>query len=465
MNRIICAALFAFATTATAQQPVLERAAELRDRALADNDAYKTLSSLLTEVGPRFAGSAGDTAAAAWAIRTLREAGLKNVRLEAVTVPRWVRGETSVEITAPFPQTLVAVALGRSVGTPEGGIEAPVLRVADIAELKTTPPAEVAGKIVFFDKRMERLQDGSGYGETVPARVNGPSEAARLGAVAVVIRSIGTSDERIAHTGMTRYAEDAPRIPAAALSNPDADLLARQVTTGRAVTLKLESSARELGPTRSANVIGEIPGRGPKADEIVLLAAHLDSWDITPGAHDDGAGVAIVIEVARLIAAARRDPPRRTIRVLLAANEEAGLDGAKAYAEAHADELDRHAIAIEADAGAGRVWGLRSGVAESALPAIESLATLLAPLGVEYDGNTGRGGADLRPIRELGVPTMDLRHDMSIYFDVHHTGNDTLAKIDRDELSQSVAAYAAFAYFAAYGDVDFGRHPNPETAP
>lgn len=463
MRIAVAVAALGIAAAAAAQPPlpqrVLDGAAAARDRALEESRAYDVLSSLLTEVGPRFAGSDGDSAAVAWALRALREAGLENVRAEPVTVPRWVRGEIDVEVTGPFPQPLVAVALGGSVGTPEDGVEAPVVMVADLDELKALDPADVAGKIVFFNKRMERREDGAGYGQTVPARVQGPSEAARLGAVGVVIRSVGTSDERVAHTGATRYREDVARVPAASLSNPDADTLARQLATGRQVTLRMRLTARELPPTRSANVIGELPGRGAARDEIVLLGAHLDSWDITPGAHDDGAGVAIVTEVARLLAAERRRPEGRTLRVVLFANEEFGLSGARAYAEQHADGPARHAVGIEADAGAGRVWAMRSGVAESALPAVAAMHAVIGPLGVELQGNEGTGGADLSPMRALGMPTMDLRHDMRVYFDVHHTANDTLAKVDREQLDQSVAAYAAFVYAALYGGVDFGRHP------
>lgn len=463
MRGLLAAALFAAGTAVAAPGPmpgaVLDGAAAVRDRALENNRAHATLTELLTEVGPRFAGTPGDQVAVAWALRALRDAGLENVRAESVEVPRWVRGHIEVEITAPYPQRLVALALGGSVGTQDGGIEAPVLMVADLEELRSLPEATVAGKIVFFNKRMERREDGAGYGQTVPARSQGPSEAAARGAVGVVIRSVGTSDERVAHTGGTRYKAGVAKIPAASLSNPDADTLARQLTTGRQVTLSMDIGARELSPGRSANVIGELRGRGPRADEIVLLGAHLDSWDITPGANDDGAGVAIVTEVARLLAAERRRPAGRTIRVVLFANEEFGLSGARAYAAARDGEIARHAVAIEADAGAGRVWGLRSGVAESALPAIEQIHAVLAPLGIERLGNDGTGGADLTPVREVGVPTMDLRHDMRVYFDVHHTINDTLSKIDPEALTQSVAAYAAFTYAAAYGDVDFGRHP------
>lgn len=457
--------LCAAAGTAAAQvpAPVVDAAAQLRDQALAENRAHQTLTSLLTEVGPRFAGTPGDTAAIAWALRTLRAQGFQNVRAEPVTVPRWVRGDIEVEVTGPFPQSLVAVALGGSIGTPDDGVEAPVVMARDVDELRALPDAEVAGKIVFLHRRMERLQDGSDYGRTVRNRGEGPAVAAQKGAIGIVIRSVGTSNARVAHTGSMRYQDAIAPIPAAALSNPDADTLRRQVESGRAVTLRMRLTSRTLGTARSANVIGEIPGRGPRADEIVLLGAHLDSWDITPGAHDDAAGLAIVVEAARLIAAQRRNPPRRTIRVVLYANEEFGLSGARAYADAHAAEMERHVVGLGADSGSPGAWRFDTGVAESALPAIEQMRELLAPLGIAPGPNTAGGIPDFIPLRPHRVPMLDIRQDMRLYFDIHHTANDTLDKVDPAELSRNVAAYAALLYVAAYGDVDFGRRPEAAT--
>lgn len=466
MKRILASLLLGVATSVVAQAPdsVIEAAAGLRDRALEENHAYDTLTSLLTEVGPRFAGTPGDAAAVAWALRTLRDAGLQNVRAEPVEVPRWVRGEIEVEITGPFPQPLVALALGGSVGTPDEGIEAPVVMVEDPDALRALPANEVAGKIVFFNRRMEREQDGVGYGLTVRNRGEGAAAAAERGAVGVVIRSVGTSNARVAHTGSMRFQDAIAQIPAAAISNPDADTLQRQVDSGRQVTLRMHLTSRMLGTARSANVIGEIPGRGPRANEIVLLGAHLDSWDITPGAHDDGAGIAIIVEAARLIAAQRRNPPRRTVRVILFANEEFGLSGARAYAAAHAAETDRYVLGLGSDAGSTGPWRFDSGVADAALPAIEQMQRLLAPLDIAAGPNTTRGIADFRPLREHRVPMLDIRQDMRGYFDVHHTINDTLDKVDPAELSRNVAAYVALTYAAAYGDVDFGRRPEPEAA-
>jgi carboxypeptidase Q len=459
---LVCgiAPALAMAQAPVVPEAVLTTAAELRDAALESNGAYDMVSSLVTEVGPRFAGTSGDAASVAWAMRTMREAGLQNVRTEPVEVPRWVRGDIEVSVTGPFPQGMVAVALGGSVGTPAEGVEAPVVMVHDIEELRAMPDDEVSGKIVFFSRRMERLQDGSDYGRTVANRTQGPVEAARRGAVGVVIRSVGTSNARIAHTGVTRYDDEVTKIPAVAVSNPDADMLERQLATGRTVTLYMQLSARRLSPGRSANVIAEVPGRGSGADEVVILGAHLDSWDITPGAHDDAAGVAIVVEAARQIAAQRRNPPRRTIRVVLFANEESGLDGARAYAERHSDDVERHVIGLGADAGSGGAWRFDSGVDEAALPVVDALAGLLEPLDIPQGPNTAGGIADLSPLRAAGVPMLDIRQDMRPYFDIHHTINDTLDKVDRAELDRNVAAYVALLYVLAYTDIDFGRHPD-----
>ena len=436
----------------------LAAAVSLRDRAMAGTRAYEHVSSIVTEVGPRFAGSAGDAAAVRWALARLGTLEFSGVRTQDVLVPHWVRGTAEASILTPFPQSLVAVALGGSVGTAQEGIEAVVQRVESLDALKALSPAAVKGRIVFIDQRMERTRDASGYGGTVAIRSQGPSIAADLGALALLIRSVGTSDERIAHTGGLTYRTDAPRIPAFALSNPDADLLARQVAVGKPVRMRLHSTARELPPAWSANVIGEIPG-GERADEIVLLGAHLDSWDVGPGAVDDGAGVAIVMEAARLIGRLGREPAR-TIRVALFANEEFGLSGAREYARQIGGEIARHVAAFEADLGQGPVWKIDSSVAPEAVPAIARIHQLLEPLGIENGGtNAASGGSDLRPLREAGVPVLDLSLDATSYFDIHHTANDTLAKIDAKTLDQSVAAFAVAAWLAATRQGDFGRLP------
>lgn len=439
---------------------LVEQAVALRTRALEGTGAFKLVESLTTEVGHRFAGTHGDRAAVAWALLKLKALGFSNVRAEPVTVPRWVRGEISVKILEPFPRELVAIALGGSVGTPDGGIEAPVFRVDDLEALKAADPAEVKGTIVFIADRMQRTKDGSGYGKAVGKRVRGASVAAAKGARGVIIRSVGTSRARIAHTGMTRYEEDVEPIPAVAVSNADADMIGRQLATGRDVVVNLELTSRRLPDAQSANVIGEIPGAASEAG-IVLLSAHLDSWDVGTGAVDDGAGVAVAMEAARLSSEAGGGP-RRTIRVVLYANEEFGLSGAKAYADAHADEIERHVLAMEADFGAGRVWQLASNVPDDKRPLVEAMHELLAPLDVALGGNDSGGGADINALVKRGVPTLAPRQDATHYFDVHHTISDTLDKLDPESLDQNVAVYATLAYLAANLETDFGRLPAPE---
>ncbi len=431
--------------------------AMLRERALGSRNAFELVRSLVVEVGPRFAGTPGDRAAVAWGVRTMERLGFEQVRAEPVTVPRWVRGEAAGAIVTPHPQPLVLAALGGSVGTPEAGLRAPVVELRTLEELEAAPGEAIKGRIVFLNQRMERARDGAGYGRTVPIRTRGAEEAAAKGAVAVLIRSVGTGNHRFPHTGTVRYDPEVPRIPAAALAVPDADLLEMQLAGGAEAVVELRLGSHYLPDVESANVVGELPGR-ELPGEVVLLGAHLDAWDLGPGAVDDGAGCAIVLEAARLIAEVA-GRPRRTVRVVLFANEEFGLSGARAYAERYAESLATHQLAVESDFGGGRVWRFRSRVAPPAVPAVASLAARLEPLGIEWQGNRGRGGADLRPLAAAGVPVADLTQDGTYYFDVHHTADDTLDKLDPGDLAQNVAAYAVLAYWAAETRIPLGPAP------
>jgi hypothetical protein len=435
---------------------VSANAVALRDLAMRDTIAYELLESLTMEVGPRSAGSAGDAAAVAWAVQMMKGLGFQNVRTEEVRVPHWVRGSISAHITAPFPQRLVATSLGGSPATPQEGIHAEVVRVASLNELRALTSDDLGGKIVFVDHVVERAKDGGGYSAASRIRSCGHYAAAERGALATIIRSAGTSVHRVPHTGDMLNRSIPADIPAAALANADADLLAYQLNTGKPVTIHLKSSPRYLPEEKSANVIGEIPGRGELADEIVLLAAHLDSWDLGTGAIDDGAGVAIVTAAAKLILD-HGNAPRRTIRVVLFANEEFGEDGAKQYNQNHAEVIEKHVIGLEADFGAGRAWKFSSRVAEDALTIIDEIHTLLAPIGIERGNNKASGGADLSPMRKAGMPVFAFTQDGTHYFDYHHTPDDTLDKIDRDELNQNVAAYVTAAFVAANIEQDFGR--------
>ena len=449
---------------ATAVKPIkpskaaLKAAAELRDRALAGDEALQILTALTTEVGPRFAGTPGDLAGVEWTRRRLVDLGFTEVRTPEVIVPRWVRGEASAEVLTPFPQPMVTTAIGGSIGTSDEGLVAPVVMVKDIAALQALPAGAVKGKIVFFAGRTERTRDGSGYGKAVRSRTEGPSVAGAAGAVGVVIRSIGTSTNRIAHTGTLSYNIAAPRIPAVAVSNPDADMLERQLASGREVTVRVRVTARDLPQTRSANVIGDLRGTD-LADEIVLVGGHLDSWDTGMGVQDDGAGVAIAIAAARL--ASQMTPrPRRTIRVVAFANEEFGLSGAARYpADEGDDKVARHAFVMEADLGDGPVWKIGGRVPDAHWPLVQGIHGVVKGLGVELGDNKANGGADLGPLRRRGVPVLAPALDATTYFDIHHTVNDTLDQVDPAHLRQSVAVFAVAVYLAAMADGPVERLP------
>jgi hypothetical protein len=436
----------------------LQAAARLRDRALESDEALQLLTAITTEVGPRFAGTPGDLAGVEWTRRKLVDLGFTDVRTPEVIVPRWVRGEASAEVLAPFPQPMVTVAIGGSIGTAEEGLAAPVVMVKDLAALQALPAGTVKGKIVFFSGRTERTRDGSGYGKAVRSRTEGPSAAGAAGAVGVVIRSIGTSTNRIAHTGTLSYNIAAPRLPAVAVSNPDADMLERQLATGREVTVRMRVTARDLPQTRSANVIGDLRGTD-LADEIVLVGGHLDTWDLGMGVQDDGVGVAIAIAAARL--AAQMTPrPRRSIRVVAFANEEFGLSGAARYpADEGDDSVERHAFVMEADLGDGPVWKIGGRVPQAHWPLIQGIHGVVKVLGVELGDNQSNGGADLGPLRRRGVPVIAPALDASTYFDIHHTVNDTLDQVDPSHLRQSVAVFAVAIYLAAMADGPVPRLP------
>jgi carboxypeptidase Q len=430
-------------------------AASLQRDALSSRAAFGFVQSLCDTVGPRLAGSPGDRAAVAWGLRTMQAAGLGNVHAEPVKVTHWERGEARAEILGASPRPMVVAALGGSVATLPGGITAGVVEAASLAELQKLGADAVRGKIVFLDPIMRRARDGSGYGEAVPARAMGARVAQSLGAVAVLLRSVGTDHDRIAHTGGKR--KDDHEIPAAAISVPDAETLHRVLERDATTRVRLVLSPRTLPDADSADVVGEVAGR-EHPGEIVLIGAHLDSWDLGTGAIDDGAGVAIALETGRLIAALPQHP-RRTVRVVLFANEEHGLEGAKTYAKVHAGELAAHVIATEADFGADAVYAVQWRGDPATRDRFAALARSLAPLGIERDDGAADPGADVTPLVQLGVPVLELRQDGSRYFDIHHTANDTLDKIDPPTLARAAAAFATAVWTAAEMDGDFGRVP------
>jgi hypothetical protein len=444
MRRSLLALLLALPLACTSRRvPLAPRAPR--------SGALAIARSLADEVGPRLAGSPGDARAVQWALARMRAMGFANVRAEPVTVPHWERGDASAALLSPAAQPLAIAALGGSVPTPDEGIEAEVLEVPDLATLDATDPARVQGRVVFIHQVMRRTDSGEGYGEAVGARTRGPSRAAAKGAVALLVRSIGTDRSRLPHTGALRYQDGVPRIPAAALSVADAAMLHRLGALGP-VRVRLRLTCHAEPDAQSANVVGELPG-SDRAHEIVLLGAHLDAWDLGRGALDDGAGVAIALESARL--AAQGDPLRRTVRVVLFANEENGLAGARAYAQSHADELPRHVAAMEADAGDGRVLSIAFRGGPEGAPTFDALVAQVAPLGVRRDPEPAGGGADLSPLQ--GVPWIDLAQDMSRYFDIHHTAGDVAEALDPRALDQAVSVWRVVVAALARGDSPLGR--------
>jgi carboxypeptidase Q len=419
---------------------------------MAGNDAHRKLEELCDDVGHRLSGSPGMERAVEWALATLRRDGHENVRAESVMVPRWVRGRESVEMLEPRQETLFMLGLGGSVGTPPEGITAEVVVVVDESGLDALGD-KARGKIVLFNNPMPPYdpEKGSGYGQAVRFRTHGARLAAEKGAVACLIRSVTATSLRSPHTGAMNYGNASRKIPAAALSIEDAEMIARLTARGKRVVVRLKMEARDEGKVPSANVVGELRGR-TRPEEIVVVSGHLDAWDVGHGAHDDAAGCVMSMEAISVLR--RLDLiPQRTIRVVLWTNEENGLAGARQYVEDHADELRNHVAAIESDAGAFRPLGfsidMRDEAARSlAAEQLGDILRLLAPLGAT-SVHVGWSGADIGAMKPAGVPLLGLHVEGSRYFDYHHSHADTFDKVDPQELSQCVAATAVTAYVLA----------------
>jgi carboxypeptidase Q len=419
-------------------------ASMLRDKALDSNRGWDIVESLTTEVGPRLAGTDADKRAVRWARALLeqsRDAGVfDKVWLEPVSFPIWQRHREQARVVSPYPQPLTITALGYS-GSTDGEISAEVIAFPNLASLQEADEKLVAGKIVFINQPMFRDREGAGYAEVVPNRYAAGSVAKEKGAVAALIRSAGTDSHRFPHAGASTRVDDP--LPAAALSAPDAEQLQRILDRGETLTVALDINVSEQPGGESYNVIAQIDGR-VDAKKIVLIAAHLDSWDLGTGAIDDGAGVAITVAAAQLIGELPQRP-KHSVRVVLFANEEQGIWGAKAYAEQHKDELKNHLFASESDFGAGPVW--RFDTANEAL--MNKAMPHLAALNIEKGGEASSAGPDITPLLEAGVPIFQLQQDGTDYFDYHHTADDTLDKIDAEELKQNIAAWAVVVFLAA----------------
>jgi carboxypeptidase Q len=455
---LILAAFAAHAAETRIPDADIAIAIELRERALAGSGAFEIVESLTTEVGHRMPGSANDAKGVAWAIAKLEELGYDRVWTEPVTFPVWSRGEESARIIAPREQPMAIAALGGSVGTPPEGVSGEIVHFEDFAELQAADEDAVRGKIAYVGYRMQRARDGSGYGPAVGVRVTGAAVAGRLGARALIIRSVGTADSRFPHTGIMRYGDAITRIPAAAVSNADADMIENLLRRGP-VSIELKLGARERGEYTSQNVIAEITGR-ERPEQFALMGAHLDSWDLGVGAIDDGAGIGITFAAGRLILGLEQRP-RRSIRVIAFAAEEIGLIGARAYQAAHADNIASHLLGGESDFGGGRIYQLDAAVKPEARGAIEQMLTVLAPLGIEKGRDDAGGGPDFGPMRRSGMAAVDLRQDGTVYFDYHHTADDTLDKLVPADLDQNAAAWAALMWMAANAEGDFGSGEPP----
>ncbi|WP_243305220.1 M20/M25/M40 family metallo-hydrolase [Geothrix oryzisoli] len=451
MTPLRCLPLLLVSLTLGAQgsQKPAER---LRSEAFRTHGAYTDLAWLCDRIGPRLSGSPQLDQAIAWAQARMKAAGFANVHLEPAMVPHWVRGRESAEMLLPTPHRLNILGLGGSVGTPEGGLTADVVVVGSFDELDKLGGA-VKGKIVLFDVPFQ------GYGHTVVYRHDGAAKAAKYGAVAALVRSVGPVSLDTPHTGVMGYDPAYPKIPTASVTLEASTQMRRMQDRGEQVRVHLEMGAQTLPDVPSANVVGEIRGT-EKPEEVVILSGHLDSWDVGQGAQDDGAGTVTVLEAARLIQALGLKP-RRTLRVVLWTNEENGLRGGLAYRDAHRAELGNIVAAFESDSGSERIKSfgldLRKATPEArtaALASLKGLASSLEPFG-SIDVRLGGSGADVSPMVAEGVPGIGVGHAATHYFDIHHTQADTFDKVDKDDLAFNAAALASFAFALAQSDVKF----------
>lgn len=409
------------------------------DAALADSAAYERLALLTDLFGHRFSGSQSLEDALDWILEEMQSDGLENVRSQEVLVPRWVRGRESIEIVSPRPREVPMLGLGGSVGTPEGGIEAEVLVVSGFDDLKARA-AEAHGKIVLFNVPF------TSYGETVAYRRNGAPAAARAGAVASMIRSVGPYSIQTPHTGSMRYEDDIPKIPHAAITAEDAKYMQRLADRGETVVVRLNMDAQMHQDVMSRNVIAEIVG-SQYPDEVIVMGGHIDSWDVGAGAMDDGGGCVAAWEALRII----KDlglRPKRTIRVVLWTNEENGLRGARAYRDSVALQIDNHILAIESDGGVFKPSGFGFSGTDEAMSIMLEIGSLLDRIEAG-EITPGGGGADIGPLMRDGVPGMGLSVDRSKYFWYHHTHADTIDKLDPYEVGLSTATMAVAAYVVA----------------
>jgi len=429
-------------STATAQalaDRYKDAATRIIGRALKDSAAWNRLAVLTETFGHRFSGSESLERAIDWTLAEMTRDQLDGVRGEPVMVPRWVRGAESVELVAPRRQTLQMLGLGGSIATPATGITADIMVVTSYDDL-TKRASEARGKIVLFNVPF------TNYGQTVAYRGGGAVAASRAGAVASLIRSVTPYSMRTPHTGGMAYNDSVPKIPHAAITPEDADMITRMIQRGQKVTVKLTMSARMMPDAQSRNVVAELRGSS-SPDEVVVMGGHIDSWDVGRGAMDDAGGVVVAWEAIRILKELGLRP-RRTIRVVGWTNEENGLRGGNGYRDAHRGELDKHVAAIESDGGVFKPLGFGFTGSDSAFAIVRQIGSLLAAIGAG-DIVKGGGGADIGPIMALGVPGLGLNVDGTKYFWYHHTDADTVDKLDQHEVALCVATMAVMAYVLA----------------
>ena len=435
---------------------LLSEIKNLQQAALESEYAYQQLAHLTENIGPRLSGSPQAQAAVEYVAAELRRLGLE-VKLEKVMVPHWVRGEEQGALTeysgmAPSTsQKIVLTALGGSVPTPREGLTAEVIVVNNFEELQALGREHVAGKIVLFNAKFDKQlvengYAGQAYGQAVAYRGAGPSAAARFGATACLVRSVGGAEYRLPHTGATRYADDAPKIPAAAVTAEDADLIAHLTAQGK-VRMHLLLTPQTLPDAVSYNVIADLKG-SEHPEQIVIVSGHLDSWDLGRGAIDDGAGVAIAMQTAQLLRHLRLKP-KRTIRVIAWMNEENGLMGGRTYYSDYKTDIDKHFAAIEADLGAGHPLGIYVQGKPGIAALLQPLASILESQGASVLRDAEETGSDISPLGAAGVPSFAPIQDARTYFNYHHTAADTLDKVNPRELRENCAVVATLAYTLA----------------
>ena len=417
----------------------VETSLKIISKSLTDSTAYNRLGYMCDTFGPRLSGSKNLENAINWILKEMKNDGLDNVRGEKVAVPTWIRGKESVTLLSPFKKELSMLGLGGSIATPRGGLKAEVIVVNDWDELESRSN-EVPGKIVLFNAPF------TSYGETVAYRYSGASAAAKHGAVASLIRSIGPWSMNTPHTGVMAYNDDVQKTPHAALTMEDAMMLSRIHDRGNKIIVKLDMNARMVADRWSRNVLGEIKG-SMYPDEVVVVGGHIDSWDVGQGAHDDGGACIASWEAIRLIKELELKP-KRTIRCVMWTNEENGGKGNKGYRDMHMDEMDKHVLAIESDGGVFSPKGFGFSGNDSARDIVEEIHELMKPIGANTISDGGRA-ADVAPLNDEGVPVMSLKVDGSKYFWYHHTDADTFDKVDFNEFNRCVAAMAIMAYVVA----------------